>query len=114
MAHEPPIPEQNQSPYPIPEAPHHSSSQPAPRVAKDDSDGAMLEELPGLSGRTIVGIGAAITLGVAATIGALLFAQKRAPAEARARRKPAQSRKSATGARQTRPRTSPRKPTAKS
>lgn len=94
MSHQPPVPEANQSPYPLQEPPHlHAQT-----ASEADDEGAadrspanghladLLEDLPELSGRTIVAVGGAIALGVAATVGALLFA-RRSPRKAKAKAK---------------------------
>jgi hypothetical protein len=85
MSREPPVPEHNQSPYPIAESPHQPRDHAAIHPGNDDEDSelsladrasAFLHDLPSLSGRTLIGVGGAVALGAAATIGALLFAQR--------------------------------------
>lgn len=85
MSHEPPVPEHNRSPYPMAEPPHqprdHAVNHPGEdedsELSLADRASAFLQDIPSLSGRTVIGVGGAIALGVAATVGALLFAQRK-------------------------------------
>lgn len=106
MSHEPPVPEHNRSPYPIAEPPHQPRDHAAIHPGDEDEDSgssladrasAFLHDVPSLSGRTVIGIGGAIALGVAATVGALLFAQRKPRSPARRARRAAtpKARKSA-------------------
>jgi len=103
MSHEPPVPSANQSPYPIDEAPHPDVALPPLSAANDAEPPSLKERAQGLAdyvpnvdvdGRTLVGIGAAIALGAAATVAAVFFSRrgpspsprKRAAARPRARK----------------------------
>lgn len=81
MSHQPPVPQGNQSPYPIQEPPHTHTQAVEPDTAPERSpaDGQLanlFDDLPELSGRTIVAVGGAIAIGVVATIGALWLARR--------------------------------------
>jgi hypothetical protein len=84
MAQQPPVPEANQSPYPIAESPHHIGEAYFDDTRADDDptqqDGFSLSGLLddfGLDTRTAIGIGAAVGLGAIAGISALLFSSRR-------------------------------------
>lgn len=111
MSHEPPVPEHNRSPYPIAEPPHQPRDHAAHHPGDDDEGSelsladrasAFLQDIPSLSGRTVIGVGGAIALGVAATVGALLFAQRKPRSSTGGTRKTAapKARKSAPSRRQ--------------
>lgn len=92
MSHEPPVPGASQSPYPIAEPPHPDIELP-PLAAANDSGPAGLRERAheladdvrnlDVDGRTLVGIGAAIALGAAATVAAVFFSRRSPPSPAR-------------------------------
>lgn len=76
MSHEPPVPAANRSPYPIVEPPHdHQATTPAEDKAKAPAPAE-------IGSGTIIRLGAAVALGVGATVAALLFA-RRSPAPAK-------------------------------
>ena len=75
MTHSPPVPAGNVSPYPLQEAPHAHVA--PPPVATDDDEDEARED----HANTLLGVGAAVVLGVGATVAALWFAaRKPAPA----------------------------------
>ena len=70
MSHTPPVPEANQSPYPIEEAPHeHDEGGEALKAAREQSDATKRRTA---SARQI-GMGAAIGIGSAAIVAGLLY-----------------------------------------
>lgn len=80
------MPPGNQSPYPLQEPPHDTSSAVPPDVATKSSDS---QDLPAVSG-TALGIGLAIGLGSAALLAAWFFSgdKKAKPQPRAAARKP--------------------------
>lgn len=91
MTHQPPIPKEATSPYPI-------QSPPIPEAVKqriDESDAEReAEAAAGPSRGTVIGVGAAIAVGAAAAVGGLIYAKRRSPpAKKRAKGKQAKSRK---------------------
>lgn len=96
MSHQPPIPEAAQSPYPREEPPHtHVELPPLVESGGEPSIShrarTFLSEVTDRAEdtRAIVGVGAAIALGVAATVAALLLARRRAPAPSSPKGRPA-------------------------
>ena len=84
MTHSPPVPAGNVSPYPLQEAPHVHAA-PPPAVMDDQEDDARQDHM-----NTLLGVGAAVVLGVGATVAALWFAaRKPAPAPVKRRRRKA-------------------------
>jgi hypothetical protein len=96
MQYEPPVPEASQSPYPIQEAPHV----PAPLPPRAASRGTADSKKAG--GTKIARIGAAIAIGVGATLAAVLALRHRGST--------APSRPAGTGAMRVAKRTVTRKP----
>jgi len=100
MSHTPPVPDANQSPFPIEEAPHPEPALP-PLAAANDSEPAslkdrareLIDQVPNVDvdSRTLVGIGAAIALGAAATVAAVFFT-RRSPSRAPKKRAAAKPR----------------------
>lgn len=98
MTHTPPVPEANQSPYPIEEAPHqHADLPPVQATSEADPESlkqraeALVEKVGdfGAENRTIAGIGAAIALGAIATVTAILFTRRTPAKPAPAKRRQA-------------------------
>ena len=94
MSHEPPVPGASQSPYPIDEAPHPDVVLPPLSAANDAEPPGLKERAQGLveyvpnvdvDARTLVGIGAAIALGAAATVAAVFFTRRRTSSTPRKR-----------------------------
>lgn len=73
MTHSPPVPPGNQSPYPLQEPPHDTSSAAPTDVTTKATDS---QDLPVVSG-TALGIGLAIGLGSAALLAAWFFSGER-------------------------------------
>lgn len=98
MTHTPPIPAGNTSPYPLHEPPHVRPTLP-PVAARDAAD-ADAGNGAGGETKTLLGIGAALVLGVGATVAALWFAGRgnKAPVAKRGRRKAPAKRKQAVEA----------------
>jgi hypothetical protein len=74
MTHQPPIPEAAQSPYPLHPAPMPERSDPQPE--HEDAADAAAEEAGGLAGwasENRAGLGAALGIGSAALVAALLY-----------------------------------------
>ena len=84
MTHSPPVPAGNVSPYPLQEAPHVHAA-PPPVAADADDDDARDDHT-----NTLLGVGAAVVLGVGATVAALWFAaRKPVPAPVKRRKRKA-------------------------
>ncbi|MGY4397222.1 hypothetical protein ACVWZA_002416 [Sphingomonas sp. UYAg733] len=71
MTHTPPVPPQNQSPYPLHEPPHEHHAPLPEKSAANDDDG---EAAPAISAKAL-GIGAAVGIGSAAIVAGLLYAR---------------------------------------
>lgn len=88
MTHQRPLPDAAQSPYPLHPAPHDETSEPAfftkgTHHEEDDRSRYTLADrfsLPDGLSLNVIGMGAAIGLGVAAIAGALLYGRRRAKA----------------------------------
>lgn len=92
MTQQPPVPEANQSPFPIEEAPHEEIA--LPPVAEAEDDNRADPHLPSLGTSAILGIGA-VAVGAVATAATLLFARRGKPAKGRSRSKARPKAKSA-------------------
>ena len=84
MSQSPPIPQANQSPYPIQEPPHVPAAAKLPPVAASDSDDTTITDR--LRDLPLLAIGAAVGLG-AAVVGAAVFGMLRAKAKPEPKRR---------------------------
>lgn len=93
MTHQPPIPKEATSPYPI-------QPPPIPEAVKQraaEAEAARAEEGARPSRNAVIGVGAAMALGTAAAVGGLFYAKRRsastAPAAKRGKGKRGKARK---------------------
>lgn len=92
MTQQPPVPEANQSPFPIEEAPHEEIALPPVAETEDSSDTESY--LPSLGTSALLGIGA-VAVGTIATAATLLFARRSKPGKRASRSKAKPKAKSA-------------------
>jgi hypothetical protein len=103
MTHTPPVPSSNQSPYPVEELPHGAPSQAEHTSEAKSAVEAVEALLDGVSRSQALGVGAAVGIGSAAIVAALLYARKRdskpvkAPSAARKRPESAPRAKASPG-----------------
>ena len=76
MTHKPPVPDDNQSPYPIEEAPHDGSRTEGETLKALKEAQAAKQREKSIS-PTAIGFGAAVGIGSAALLGALLYARSK-------------------------------------